>query len=301
MTFTPVASPTADLSGDPSFNFTVTATVTDGTGEARTARTSFEVGTVALRADVWKDGDWLTADRPVKVNVSLRSLAGTYVPVKGTLRAFRLKAPARPVRKPAGEGRYASDRDAKGPWDWETWEPGEEVLSVEVQGEKAEKWTTELKLGVGAYRLVFEAKDQNGKTVKDINSFCVFDPSSNALGIAMPELFRIEAHTVKVGETMRVYWGSGYENGWCRVKVTSNGKAILDKYVSGGSPLWFYELPVTDEHRGKLEVETTFVREVPQHQGRAFDRKAQPRQGGDVEVQGVRPRRGACLHVRPLA
>lgn len=268
VTFIPVASPKADLSGDPSFNFTVTATVTDGTGEARTAQTSFEVGTVALRADIWKDGDWLTADKPVKVNVSLRSLAGTHVPVRGTLRAFRLKAPARPVRKPAGEGRYSSDRDAKGPWDWETWEPGEEILSIDaeqdgraVSTKPPEKWTTELKLGVGAYRLVFEAKDQNGKTVKGIDSFCVFDPHANGLGIAMPELFRVEAHNVKVGGTMRVYWGTGYERGWCRVKVTSNGKAILDKYVSGDSPLWLCELPVADEHRGKLEVETTFVRE----------------------------------------
>ena len=270
--FTPAASPKADLSGDPSFDFTVTATVTDGTGEARTAQMSFEVGTVALRADVWKEGDWLTADKPVKVNVSLRSLAGTRVPVKGTLMAFRLKAPARPVRKPVGVGRYASDQgDAKGPWDWKTWEPGDEVLFVEVKGEeKAEKWTGELKLGVGAYRLVFEAKDQNGKAVKDICSFCVFDPRSTALGIAMPELFRVEKHTVKVGETMRVYWGTGYEKGWCRVNVTSNGKVIFDDWVSGAEKSWssrtlgtswFYELPVADEHRGKLEVETTFVRE----------------------------------------
>ena len=296
--FTPVASPKADLSGDPSFNFTVTATVTDGTGEARTAQTSFEVGTVALCADVWNDGDWLMADKPVKVNVSLRSLAGTHVPVKGTLKAFRLKAPARPVRKPAGEGRYASDRDATGPWDWKTWGPGDEVLSIDIEQEgravstkPPEKWTGELKLGVGAYRLVFEAKDQNGKAVKGIDSFCVFDPSSTALGIAMPELFRVEKHNVKVGETMRVYWGTGYDKGWCRVNVTSNGKVIFDDWVLGTDkslssklelekgkiplsnpnsqlqlssrrgPTWFYELPVADEHRGKLEVETTFVRE----------------------------------------
>ena len=59
--------------------------------------------------------------------------------------------------------------------------------------------------------------------MKEICSFCVFDPRSTALGIAMPELFRVEKHTVKVGETMRVYWGTGYEKGWCRVNVTSNG------------------------------------------------------------------------------
>ena len=77
----------------------------------------------------------------------------------------------------------------------------------------------------------------------------------------MPELFCVEAHTVKVGGTMRVYWGTGYETGYCRVRVYSNGKTIVDEAVRGGSPVWFYELPIADEHRGKIEIETTFVRE----------------------------------------
>ena len=258
VTFTPVASPTADLSGDPSFRFTVNAIVTDDTGEARSAVSSFEIGTVAWRANVWVAGNWHEAGKPVDVNVSLSSLAGTMVPVKGTLRAYRLKSPARTVRKPAGEGRYGFDYNAKGPWDWKTWEQGEEVLSVEVQGEKPEKWTKELKLGVGAYRLVFETKDPNGKTVKDIDHVLVFDPSK-PLGMKMPDFFQVENTMVKVGETLRAYWGTGYETGCCRVKVTNNGKVLVDELVDGVR--WYYELPIKDEHRGEIRIETTFVRE----------------------------------------
>ena len=259
VTFTPVASPTADLAGDPSFSFNVVATVTDETGEARSAESSFEIGTVAWRASVWAEGNWQTPAKPVPVRVSLATLAGTPVPVKGTLKVYRLKSPASPVRKPAGAGRYGYDRGGKGPWDWRTWEQGEEVLSVEAGGEKPEKWTTELNLGVGAYRLVFEAKDPNGKNVKDIDSVCVFDPAAKELGLAMPELFRVEAHTVKVGETLRAYWGTGYEAGVVRVRVTNNGKVLFNQTIS--SPTWFCELPVKDEHRGKFEIETVFVRE----------------------------------------
>ena len=259
--FTPVTAPTADLAGDPSFMFKVTATVTDDTGEARTAQSSFEIGTVAWRASVWTDGDWDVAGKPVVAKVSLSSLSGSAVPVKGTLKIFRLKAPERPVRKPAGQGRYGYDRNDNGPWDWKTWENGEEVFSREIAEEKTDKWQGELDLGVGAYRLVFEAKDPNGKTVKDMDSICVFDPKAQSLGIAVPEFYRVEAHTVKVGQTMRIYWGTGYDKGYCRVKVLSNGKPILDKTVSGAGPVWFYELPVADEHRGKFEIETVFVRE----------------------------------------
>ena len=257
ITFTPEASPTADLSGDPSFDFTVSATVTDGTGEARSATESFEIGTVAWRANVWTGGDWHAAGRPVVAKVSLSSLAGTGVPVKGTLKAFRLKQPERPVRKPVQE-RSSYGREKNGPWDWKSWEVGEEVLSVEANGEKPEKWETELKLGVGAYRLVFEAKDPKGKTVKDIDHVLVFDPSG-PLGMNVPEFFCVEDHSAKVGGTLRAYWGTGYETGYCRVKVTNNGNTLVDKLVNAA--VWQYELPLKDEHRGEMRIETTFVRE----------------------------------------
>jgi hypothetical protein len=263
--FTPVAAPTADLSGDPSFVFRVSATVTDDTGEARTAESSFEIGTVAWRASVSTDGDWHAAGAPVAAKVSLASLAGAAVPAKGALRVYRLRAPARPVRKPASRSAWSwsvDPSDGAGPWDWTAWEPEERpCLSREVAGEGGKPWTGELDLGVGAYRLVFETKDPNGRTVKDMASVCVFDPKAASLGIAAPELFRVEAHTVKVGGTMRVYWGTGYGTGHCRVRVLCNGRAILEKTVEGESPVWFYELPVADEHRGKIEVETTFLRE----------------------------------------
>ena len=261
VTFTPVAAATSDLAGDPSFEFTVTAEVTDGTGEERTATQSFEIGTVAWRASVWTSEKWQTPEKPVDVRVTLSSLAGAPLPVAGTLKAFKLVAPEKPVRKPAGEGRYGHDRFEKGPWDWETWKTGGEVLSIDVSTENPERWTGGIKLDVGAYRLVFEAKDPNGKTVKGYANVCVFDPSTNGLGLAVPDFFRTEKGMVKVGETLRAYWGSGYATGWCRVKVTNNRKTILEKTVGGETPCWFFELPVKDEHRGEIRIETAFVRE----------------------------------------
>lgn len=277
VTFTPVASPTADLSGDPSFEFTVTANVTDDTGEERSVTESFEIGTVQWRASVWAEGAWHTPEKGVPVRVTVNSLAGAPIPVKGTLKAFRLVAPERPVRKPAGIGRYGYSMGEKGPWNWMNWDAGEEVASREIIQAAAEKWQGELSLPVGAHRLVFETKDPNGKTVKDIHHVCVFDPKAENLALAVPTLFCAENTTVKVGETLRAYWGTGYEKGFVRVKVTNNGKTILDKMVGASlrdargrlgtgaptndSPAWYYELPIKDEHRGEIRIETTFVRE----------------------------------------
>ena len=305
VTFTPVASPTADLSGDPSFEFTVMAHVTDDTGEERSATESFEIGTVLWRASIWAEGSWHTPEKGVPVRVTVNSLAGAPIPVKGTLKAFRLVAPKRPVRKPAGSRHYVYIGDEKGPWDWKTWEVGEEVLMVDVDASNQtikqskqsnnspgtsqtseSKWFGNLNLGIGAYRLVFETKDPNGKTVKDIHLVCVFDPKADHLALAVPTFFSAEKTTVKVGETLRAYWGTGYETGVVRVRITNNRKVILDDWVCGGkvgvnssssrkeddnstlqlntpteNSTWYYELPIKDEHRGEMRIETTFVRE----------------------------------------
>ena len=272
VTFTPVASPTADLAGDPTFRFTVEADVTDGTGEGHSASESFEVGTVAWRADLHVKGNWNDAKKPIPVQVALSTLSGKPVPVKGTLKALRLKAPKRPVRKPVG-GLYEYARNEKGPWDWKSWEPGEEAFSLDIAGGKAERWEGSLKLGVGAYRLVFETKDPDGKNVKDIDSVFVFDSSAKELGVAVPEFFSVEDAVVRVGGTLRAYWGTGYETGVVRVRVTNNRKVIFDELVGRSVPdrrgalgttrptTWYYELPIKDEHRGELRIETTFVRE----------------------------------------
>ncbi len=259
VTFTPAASPTADLSGDPSFEFTVTAHVTDDTGEERSAAESFEIGTVQWRASVWAEGNWHTPEKGVPVRVTVRSLAGAKLPVNGTLKAFRLVAPERPVRKPAGSRHYAHIRDEKGPWDWKNWDVGEEVASREIANGAADKWQGEMPLPVGAYRLVFETKDPNGKTVKDMTHVCVFDPKVEKLALAVPNFFCEEKTSVKVGETLRAYWGTGYDTGFVRIRVTSNRKVILDEMRKATS--CFYELPIKDAHRGEIRIETTFVRE----------------------------------------
>ena len=270
VTFTPVASPTADLAGDPSFEFAVTANVTDDTGEERSATESFEIGTVLWRASVWAEGNWHTPEKGVPVRVTVNSLAGAPIPVKGTLKAFRLVAPERPARKPAGSGRYGYGRDEKGPWNWKTWEVGEEVASREITHAAAEKWQGEMPLPVGAYRLVFETKDPNGKTVKDIHHVYVFDPKAGMAGAPRtPTFFSAEKTTVKVGETLRAYWGTGYETGVVRVRITNNRKVIFDELVgadhraarNGAATTWYYELPIKDEHRGEIWIKTTFVRE----------------------------------------
>ena len=272
VTFVPEASPTADLSGDPMFQFEVSASVVDTAGETHAAQTRIYVGTVAWSAVVGVTERWLMVDgsgkrASVPVHAGLHTLGGKPVSGKGTLRVFALKGPSAPVRKPAeqrdyyDDGRRRAKKQTPQPWNWERWEPGAEVLSRAVETDEKGNWKDTLDLPAGAYRLVFEAQDPQGKTVKAMDTCAVFDTSTPNCAIAVPEFFRVKDPNVKVGDAIRLYWASGYATGYCRLTLTQNGKTLYDRTTDPSKPVHYLEFPVTDANRGYIKVETEFLRE----------------------------------------
>ena len=272
VTFVPEASPTADLSGDPTFRFEVSASVVDTAGETHAAQTCIHVGTVAWSAVTGVTARWLMVDgagkrASVPVHASLHTLGGKPVSGKGTLRVFALKGPDTPVRKPAEErdyyydGRRRAKKQTPQPWKWESWEPDAEVLSRAVKTDEKGDWKDALDLPAGAYRIVFEAQDPQGKTVKAMDTCAVFDTSTSKCAFAVPEFFRVKDHNVKVGDAVRLYWASGYATGYCRLTLTQNGKTLYDHMTDSAKPVHYLEFPVSDANRGEIWVETEFLRE----------------------------------------
>ena len=262
--FTPVADPAADLSGEPSFSFEVSADVTDTAGETRSVSCDFEIGTVAWRASI-AVGGWQEAGKPVNAAVSLRSLDGAAASAKGRLVVHALNGPDAPVRKPADNENWRWGRrnqDAKGPWNWESWENGAEVKAVDAEV-KDGKWEGEFVLPTGAYRVEFETTDPQGKTVHGQTSFAVIDCATERLGFAAPSHFVAECsdNTVKVGTHLRYLWASGYATGCGRMEVFSNGRRVLVKDSDPDKPFLLMDYEVREEDRGEVECRLTFLRE----------------------------------------
>ena len=264
--FTPVADPEADLGGEPSFLFNVNADVTDTTGETRSIQCNFEIGTVAWRAAVEVSAG-LSADAPVKASVQLSSLSGGQVSAAGTLRVFALKGPASPVRRPVeyNEWGWRMDREKAQmpqPWNWKTWNEGDEVKSVPVEV-KDGGWSGEIPLPAGAYRLKFETVDPQGKTVRGQGEVAVVNLRDQKLGFAAPSYFAAERHEngVTVGTHLRYVWASGYQTGVGRMEIFSNGTRIFVQDSDPSRPYLFADYEVTDRDRGRIECRVTFLRE----------------------------------------
>ncbi len=273
VSFVPEPSPTADLTGEPTFQYEILAVVVDPAGETHAAGTSIRVGTVAWSASVGVSKRWLAVDgagkrAAVQAYVGLNTLGDKPVCGMGTLRVFALKGPSSPVRKPIEEGRSYYGYGHRGkkkptpqPWNWGRWEPGPEVLSRTIETDDAGVWEGTLDLPAGAYRLVFEALDPQGRTVKAMGTCAVFDTSGSTCAIAVPEFFRVQDYNVKVGDAIRLYWASGYATGYGRLTLTQNGKTLYDRTTDPSKPVHYLEFPVRDENRGEIYVETEFLRE----------------------------------------
>lgn len=272
-TFTPEPPKTADLAGDPSFRFTARAVVTDGAGEAHPAETDFDVGVVPWRASVWavQDKGWNTPTQPAKLRIHLATLNGVDVPaVKGTVKVYALKGPDKVVRKPlterggswwrSGEQVVDAAADAVQLWDPTTWPNGDCVGEFPVETDA--KGTAQLdavKLPAGIYRAEYTVAAPNGKTVKDLCTWRVIEPSAATYPVKEAVYTQMESHAVPVGGTARLFWGSGYDSTYCRVIVRHGEKTLAESVLT--TPAFCYELPITADMVGQLVIETVCLRE----------------------------------------
>ena len=274
-TFIPKPPRTADLEGDPSFSFEVTAVATDDAGEAHSASRSFEVGVVPWRASVWmkpaEGTAWITPTRPGSLRAALGELNGEPVAgVKGQIKVYALKAPDQVVRKPL-QHRYWDYRtwlqrradDVQGgvePWDPTTWAKGEVLATYDVRtDEKGQAALKGVPRAPGVYRAEFEVTAPNGKPVKSHTTWRVFEPAAKDHAVREPVWAQLESTFVPVGGTARLYWGTGYPSAYCRLRTRVGNKVVAELVKTDRA--FCYELPITEQMVGTVTIDVLFLRE----------------------------------------
>ncbi|HEY3789963.1 MAG TPA: MG2 domain-containing protein, partial [Urbifossiella sp.] len=154
---------------EPTFKFTVSADVTDTTGETRVGTKSVEVGYAALKV-IATAGEWQTSDKPVKFAVSTATLDGLGQEAKGTLKVYHLKQPAQ-VARPASDGQFhyrfqlEAENAKPDPGKPVSWELGDTAFTTDFTTDGKGKTEVSAKLPAGIFRVIAESKDKFGKTV----------------------------------------------------------------------------------------------------------------------------------------
>lgn len=241
---------------EPVFDFLVTADVTDGAGETRSATRTVSVAYTALKAELAAD-EWLVAGEESELRVATMSHDHEGRAAKGVLKIHRLVEPA-VCPRPDGDG-YWRGRDVEmGPMlpgvDPDKWEPGELVAELPVEtgedGKAAQKHTLE----PGAYRVIFETADANGRAVKAIRGIQVVAPDAAEFATKVPFFTSSPAWSVEPGDEAVFLWGSGHEQARACVEWRVNGELLKREWSAQGRTQQVFRFPVEEKHRGGITL-----------------------------------------------
>ena len=273
----------------PVFTYSVTADVTDSSGETRTDQRSVNAGytdvEAAVSADAWQAVGAAGAPAAVAITLSTTTLDGQPRASIGILTVSKLVQPedvsrgtfynSQPVqrparRRPSGAGRgqpaarpatqASAQRD---PADPETWAAAEAVYQQQHATDKTTGTiVATASLSAGIYRAVFEIPAVGDlPAVKAERVIEVIDPKADRYGVKRAFVLRSQQQRIEPGSTFEAVVGTGYSAGRALVEIVQSGKVLSRFWTQPGRTQWPVSVPVGDEHRGGFSVRAWIVHE----------------------------------------
>ena len=272
ITFKAIPDTSLDKESLPTFNYEVTADVTDLNGETRSTVTNVAVGYHALNVNLILPE---TIDKTVKdniLNINSTNLNGEFVVATGEVKLYKLQAPdyvlrTRPWPAPDYVGFTKEEfktfypHDAfKNEDDPNHWEKGKIVWqsnfdtgkSKELSFGKTKNWQS------GKYRLELSSKDKFGQKVKDV-AIITFTGNENTL--ADNQLFHIKTDKAqyKIGDTAQVTFLSSAKNVNITVVVEKDHKVADAMVITLNNNSKSISIPVTENDLGGFVVNYSYA------------------------------------------
>tara|TARA_R100001369_G_scaffold78383_1_gene108019 strand:- start:5766 stop:11852 length:6087 start_codon:yes stop_codon:yes gene_type:complete len=256
----------------PTFNYEVTADVTDLNGETHSATTMVNVGYHALTADIQINDPLNKENKNPKITISTYNLNGEFVAAQGSLKMYKLKAPnnvlrPRPWAAPDYDGfgktkfKELFPHDAFGKEDNPAfWEKGELVWessfdtgkSKEVDLGNVKKWLS------GKYVIELETKDKFGQLVKDITQTTFHSDKDKKP--ADNQLFQIKTdkNSYAIGDKVKLILSSAVEDLTISLFVEKDRKIVATHLIELLNDSKTIEIPVTTDDLGGFAINYSF-------------------------------------------
>jgi uncharacterized protein YfaS (alpha-2-macroglobulin family) len=268
------ADPAVPETDEPTFDFSVSADVTDSAGETRSAERLIRVGYTALQARV-SASDWQTDERPVELILTTTSLDDEPQTAEGSLTVHELQAPEQvhrpslfdqPTESPRYGARVPGDQADGEPLspnlsDPNNWPLGKPAHQRGFTTDKEGKATIAVKLPVGLYRVLLQTQDRFGQKVTAVYPLQVLRPAAERLDLKIPNLVVMQKSRVEPGEEFLALWGSGYPQARAFVEIEHRGQILRRYWTKPGQTQALIKGPVTEAMRGGFQVRVTQVTE----------------------------------------
>ncbi|MFD0796659.1 alpha-2-macroglobulin [Maribacter chungangensis] len=264
---------TTDKKNLPTFNYEVTADVTDINGETHSTTTFVTVGYHTMTANMMLPNPLDKENKDQKLFIATNNLNGQFTPAKGTVKMYKLKAPEQVLRprkwaapdyagftKSEFEELYPNDAFTN-EHDASTWEKGALVWQSDFDTGKSK----ELTLGnirrwvSGKYMLELVSKDKFGQEVKDVLETTLFSPNDQKL--ADNQLFKIttDKNSYTPGDKAKVTLFSNAENIAVTVAIEKNHKILDTKIIRLNKNSASFTVPVRAEDMGGFAISYSYA------------------------------------------
>ncbi|MCQ2394980.1 MAG: MG2 domain-containing protein, partial [Kiritimatiellae bacterium] len=191
---------------------------------------------------------WRTASAPTVWQLTLRTIDNRpVVGVEAEVKVYALQPPERLLRKSLREDLWLHEEngtpmlDLADPRNWEV--DASVATMVTTTSERGEAGGS-VTLGVGVYRLEGTVKTESGRTVRASEFVRVIDPYAQTYSTREAAFSCVEKTTVKVGDTARLFFGTGYASAFCHVRVIRGDEVLVDEMREGTN--WVFDFPVTE-------------------------------------------------------
>lgn len=276
VTFTALPDSAVPAEQEPTFDFSVSADVTDGSGETRSAARSVRVGYTALMASLLAP-DWQETSRAVGIGVRTTTLDDAGQAATGTLTVTRLQDPERLTRAeeagwdyeadargdlvPSARQRGSADHPTVDPENTTTWLDGPVVIERSVRIDSSGQAKIFARLAAGLYRARFETTDRFGRTVTALLPLRVLDPSATRCALHVRDLFVARETSVEPGGEFLAVWGTAYASANAYVEVEHRGRILQAYWTRANRTQVAIRQRVDAAMRGGFTVRVTRVAE----------------------------------------
>ena len=260
-------APDVDPKSEATFAFSVSADVTDSTGETRSDEHTINVGFTALQAGMLAD-EWSASGAPAIISVQTQSLDGEPRAAKGSVKVYRLRQPEKVFRTSLSTHPYwqpLNEKPAPDLSDPNSWELGDVAGEQEFHTDESGATKLAFTLEAGAYRAMLTARDAFGKEVTARQPLLVVDDNARHLNVRIPNLVIARKWSAQPGDSFRAIWGSGYDTARAYVEVEQQGRPLRAYWTAADRTQEPISMDVGEAQRGGFVVRVTSV-----HDNRAY-------------------------------
>ena len=254
------------------YNYEISADVTDINGESHSTSCYVTVGYQALQLSVFSD-ELVEQNNSKPIRISTTNLNGVAEATKGTFSVYKLKQPqkvfrsrlwAQPDRHSLAKEEYYkifpidlyADETNK-----YKWEKDAKVIDKAFDtGLKTEyDLASEIKsLKAGTYKIEATCKDKFGEEIVAFCYITIFNKTVDVLPEQTPEWHYINKTSAEPGETISFIYNSAYPNTNYLLEIERNDVVTTTKVLPLNMKI--NEIKVEETDRGNFAIHATFIR-----------------------------------------